>query len=305
MGGFPSLSVLCRVLTQTKTIADPRPAGYKRPVAESAARTTGNDAAREVDDLGEACRAGDAARVRQLLDSKASPNQLNPEGQSPLMLAALNGHEPVVALLLSRGADANQAGAMGWTAAHFAAVHEGNDPVLRALGRAGGEIDARDADDCTPLLLAASGGCEANVRCLLDLGADIDALNAEVDTPLSCACRLERVAVAKLLVTRGADVSRSERHLVSPLHWAVSRGDNACIEMMLRHGAEIDRDPPGCPPLVTWIARAGLSEATVTRLLRESRQTAEWMEVLRALVERSGRADLKRWVEASQRPPAG
>ena len=56
----------------------------------------------------EAALQGDAERARIILDSNERlANQRDESGATPLHYAALNGHRPVVKLLLQRGADIN------------------------------------------------------------------------------------------------------------------------------------------------------------------------------------------------------
>lgn len=59
------------------------------------------------DKLWKACRTGDTAVVRQLLDSGLSANTNFGAGITPLAAASARGHVEVVQLLLDRGANAN------------------------------------------------------------------------------------------------------------------------------------------------------------------------------------------------------
>uniref|UniRef100_A0A7S2UTX1 Uncharacterized protein n=1 Tax=Fibrocapsa japonica TaxID=94617 RepID=A0A7S2UTX1_9STRA len=90
--------------------------------------------------LCQASRAGDAQKVRHLLkvgyspsspndgtDSSRSsstelvdPNCINEYGSTPLILASIKGHTPVVALLLEGGANIDFLGPDRWTALHGA-----------------------------------------------------------------------------------------------------------------------------------------------------------------------------------------
>ncbi len=58
------------------------------------------------DELLTACRKGDLASAQQLLAKGADMETKTPYGQTPLYLAAINGHEDVVRFLLDKGADA-------------------------------------------------------------------------------------------------------------------------------------------------------------------------------------------------------
>lgn len=60
--------------------------------------------------------------VQALLDAGADPNRANPEGRTPLMMAAGYGYTDIVKLLLRRGADRRLRDAHGKTALDYAAA---------------------------------------------------------------------------------------------------------------------------------------------------------------------------------------
>src|ERR1039457_6137376 len=59
------------------------------------------------EDLLSASRAGDLAAVKTAIESGAALETKTPYGQTPLYLAAMNGHEAVVRFLLDKGASAD------------------------------------------------------------------------------------------------------------------------------------------------------------------------------------------------------
>ena len=70
------------------------------------------------------CQQGDRTKVDSILQSGEVGVNSADEGEiSPLHVAAANGYEDVVSLLLSRGANVDQRTGSGWTALHQAAYH--------------------------------------------------------------------------------------------------------------------------------------------------------------------------------------
>jgi truncated hemoglobin YjbI len=113
-----------------------------------------------------------------------------------------------VELLLGLGADPNAVDAGGHAPLYCLGNERltGGDDVVRALVRAGAEVDAAGgAKRCTALHMAARRG-NVEVACaLLDCGATVDARDRLGDTPLRRAVNLGRIEVAELLLRRGAD----------------------------------------------------------------------------------------------------
>ncbi len=101
-----------------------------------------------------AAKAGDAGRVRAILD--ADPSLLHArdkDGSMPLHCAAWKGHEAVVALLLERGADVsieNENDHWGGTPLH-AAAHANNKPIAELLIRHGADVNHVSRNGRTPL----------------------------------------------------------------------------------------------------------------------------------------------------------
>lgn len=92
----------------------------------------------------------------------------NPQDESPLMLAALQGDLALVRKLTALNADVNKP---GWAPLHYAATH-GHLDVMRLLLEHHAYIDAESPNGSTPLMMAAGYGTPEAVQLLLDAGAD-------------------------------------------------------------------------------------------------------------------------------------
>jgi uncharacterized protein len=99
---------------------------------------------------------------------------VNPQGETPLMMAALRGNVEWTQRLIERGAAINRE---GWTPLHYAASSTEPKVVALLLDR-GAAIDARSPTGNTALMMAARYGSEASVTLLLARGADARLMNA-------------------------------------------------------------------------------------------------------------------------------
>ncbi len=95
----------------------------------------------------------------------------NIHGESPLMMAALQGHIEAARLLIERGADVNKT---GWAPLHYAASKDqpAQEQMVALLLEQNAYIDAASPNGTTPLMMAAQYGSMAVLQLLLDEGAD-------------------------------------------------------------------------------------------------------------------------------------
>jgi uncharacterized protein len=138
-------------------------------------------------------------KVAQLLADwpKTDVNKLNAKDESPLMLAALKGHQKIAEALVKRGADVNKT---GWAPLHYAAS-SGNLPIIAMLIENSAYIDAESPNGTTPLMMAAMYGTPEAVKLLIEEGADVQLKNAQGLTALQFAQRAERANSVELIVT--------------------------------------------------------------------------------------------------------
>jgi ankyrin repeat protein len=122
--------------------------------------------------IAKAAYAGDAARVRQLLEDGSDPDDMTLTGLTPLMYAARAGHVMVVQELVRHGArpDLTDKAMTGWTAL-IHAIHKGQNAAALALLDGGAHPDVRIGHGATALGYAAAYGNTAIVRALLERGA--------------------------------------------------------------------------------------------------------------------------------------
>jgi ankyrin repeat protein len=209
-----------------------------------------------------------------------------------LHLAAKNGHDTVVRMLLGRGADANANDADGRTALHLAA-EQGHDAIARVLCENGADVHAKMKSmyegicgGNTALHCAAWHGREAMVRTLLDIGADVDEEDRwDARTPLHLAAMKGHEGVVRLLLESGAAVDGSlNNDDGSPLVSAAADGLEAVVRLLLSQGANVHvTDADGDPAL---LSAAYHGHEGVVRLLLDhgadpaarggSGRTAQW-----------------------------
>lgn len=140
-----------------------------------------------VNDLHRAACRGSTARIIALLSSGSiNIDQGDPDGNTPLMFAAQEGHSPVARILVNKGANAFQAADGGRTALHLSA-HKGHLAVTVDLIKAGAPVDARTREGATPLTVAAQLGHLEVMSALIEAGANVDSRVDAGATPLFVA----------------------------------------------------------------------------------------------------------------------
>ena len=152
--------------------------------------------------------------LRALDSLLASPqtqvDNVNAQGETPLMLAAIRGSLPAAKALVKRGAAVNRP---GWTPLHYACSGPDNG-VAAFLIAEGAELNARSDNGTTPLMMAARYGSGDLVPLLLKAGAEPRAANEQELTAADFAARGGRDVMAKELKRvsqerqRAADAAR-------------------------------------------------------------------------------------------------
>jgi ankyrin repeat protein len=157
-------------------------------------------------------RYGNSKAVKLLLDKGADANEHNPQGTSPIMVAAACGDLDTVRLLVQYGADVND----------LAPVAQVSQTELR-----------------TPLGWAAFRNDVPMVRYLLERKADPNQA-APFGTPLTFAAWHDSLEAAEVLLAHGAKVDARNLYGMTPLHWAAGtespRAD--LVKLLLKHGAD-------------------------------------------------------------------
>jgi ankyrin repeat protein len=162
----------------------------------------------------------------------------------------------------------------GMNLVHIASMH-GLVGLLTAILQMGGEawmyIDAKAAQDRTPLTWAAIRGHEAIVRLLLETG-DVDT-NAKASngwTPLMWAAARGHEAIVRLLLETGdVDTNAKDSNGLTPLMGAAIRGHEAIVRLLLETG-DVDtnaKDSNGWTPLM---GAASNGHEAIVRLLLET-----------------------------------
>jgi len=86
------------------------------------------------------------------------------------------------------------------------------EQVQRLLTPRRANVDARDRDGRTPLMLASGKGSYGVAEVLLKSGADVNCRDNDGVTALMVACQYDRLEVVKLLLQRGANANLRNRN---------------------------------------------------------------------------------------------
>lgn len=150
------------------------------------------------------------------------------------------------------------------------AARAGDLQGLRAIVKAGGNVNEPGADGTTPLLAAAQRGAADTVAFLLANGAKADEANRYGATALRAAVTSGSLATTEALLKAGAapDAVRRESG-DTPLMLAARAGHAPIVRALLARGASVDRaEPRRGQTALMWATAEG--HADVARLLVEA-----------------------------------
>jgi len=120
-----------------------------------------------------------------LLVSKGMDVDLsNKQGETPLMMASINGDLPLVRTLVLK--NKAQLDHISWTPLHYA-CSKGHLDVAQFLIANGAKVDSLSLGGATPLMMAVHSGNELLVKLLLDKGANLQLRNTEGITAIDIA----------------------------------------------------------------------------------------------------------------------
>lgn len=209
-----------------------------------------------------AVRGGHEDVVKLLLDQGADRNVFERNGYKILHLAVIQGHLPLVRLLLGEGFDPdmmcthysggdaftrmadrppNDEEMVTITPVQIAAL-TGLETILDLLLQHGGDIETRDHKGMTILQQAAYDGNEALVRLILSKGADVNSQEGITGRPVlgvALQCKSCTISLLQLLIDHGARLDVLDYRGSTLLHNAAATGNPLFVRFFLKMGAPI------------------------------------------------------------------
>ena len=164
--------------------------------------------------VADAAKEGDIEAIRMLVSTGADVNEAQGDGMTGLHWAALTGSAEIAAVLIDAGADISAVTRIGGHTPLHVASRAGYAPVVQALLTAGARSNEVTSTGVTPLHFAAAAGSADAVQLLLHHGAEPNAREPEWgQTPLMFAAAADRADAIPVLITGGADPSITARVL--------------------------------------------------------------------------------------------
>ncbi|MGC2415552.1 MAG: ankyrin repeat domain-containing protein [Stellaceae bacterium] len=145
-----------------------------------------------------AAASNDAGKVRELVGSGNSPNEVDDSGRTGLQIAATNGNLQIAAILIKAEAHLDVKDKLGNTALHYA-TDRNHVEMAQLLLDVGAAVDPENRNGMTPLMIAASRGNAAIVQALLAKGANVRKTDFTGRDALGWAAESHRPAVVQML----------------------------------------------------------------------------------------------------------
>ncbi|XP_044274415.1 kinase D-interacting substrate of 220 kDa isoform X4 [Varanus komodoensis] len=164
---------------------------------------------------------------------------------------------PALKAFLEKCKDVDERNENGQTPLMIAA-EQGNLEIVQELIKKGANCNLEDSDNWTALISAAKEGHVAIVSELLNCNVNMEHRDMGGWTALMWACYKGCTEVAEVLLERGANPNITGlQYSVYPIIWAAGRGHSRIVQLLLQYGAKVNcSDKYGTTPLI-WAARKG------------------------------------------------
>ncbi|VEH34628.1 ankyrin repeat domain-containing protein [Legionella sainthelensi] len=148
------------------------------------------------------------------MEQGAAIHARNKKGQSALHLATLNADKKSISTLMARGINVN------------IQDKDGNTALIRALEKVLYKDKNEVGRDIAQQLIAAQ--------------AQLDIKDNDENTPLILAVQNKDLAMVNDLLEHGACLETLDAHMKTALFWAAEKGDEDIFDVLLEHGAKVN-----------------------------------------------------------------
>ncbi|XP_022250765.1 ankyrin repeat and SAM domain-containing protein 6-like [Limulus polyphemus] len=255
-----------------------------------------------------ACQNGNTDDVKTHM-KEVCVNIQDAEGVTPLQVAAANGHEEVVYLLLSSKAEIDLANSSGWTPLMLSARY-GHTAVVSLLINNGARVNVCNKLGVQPLTAAARSGHLPTVRLLLEAGADpVIRHSAPLDgssymygsgdlTPLMTAALQGHDPIVKLLIEWKVDVNQAIPVTgLTPLMMAAWSGHKQTSQILLECGADPNMTNLGDKTALDIATLRGKREVKAYLDDKTVARTTEYVEKSEADIIEAVKKGNSKWLE--------
>ena len=146
---------------------------------------------------------GDLEGVVNALAQGGRVAMRSPDGLTPFLVAAQNGHTDICGLLLAHGSDVNEMQLKSKTTALHKAAVRGHEALVEALLSWGATVDPRNHAGMTPLFDSCQEGHLSCVLALLKEGASVSLPSNNGSLSIHIAAVRNRVEIVRTLLDSG------------------------------------------------------------------------------------------------------
>lgn len=189
--------------------------------------------------LVKAANADDLTAVNQVLTENPNANiRDETTGANALECAVRNGNREIIQVLLWAKADVNSRDRNGQTPLMMMGDQSTTDLVWDLLN-AGAKVNLHDNDGETALMAAAMVNNAEVLRTLLDAGAKVNVTMNDGVTALMLAADEGHVNNVRALILAGADINARDKSGKTALQYAQEDDHRAVVRLLKQHGAII------------------------------------------------------------------
>lgn len=184
-----------------------------------------------------AAARGDAVEIARLVGTKANIEARDGHGRTPVIVAAHFGHRDALKALAKAGANLNAKDSRAYDIVTIAAVRDDVPFLDLALSLGASAKNVTSPYDGTALIAAAHLGHDGVVRSLIKAGAPLDHINnlnwtAVIEAVVLGDGGKRHQATLKALLDAGASARIPDKNGQTPLALAKARGFAAMVQML-------------------------------------------------------------------------
>ena len=180
-----------------------------------------------------ASSTGATGKIEQLIENGIDINTQNLGGETPLMVAAMQGQLEVARVLIDKGADLDIQAMLGNTALTLAMLSK-QYPVAHLLIDKGANPNLNNIFGQTALNVAVLYGQTDIVRKLIDKGANID------KNAFQKAKNPSRSHIRRMLLRKNTDLGNKNQGNISSFFLAAAKGQTDVVRKLIDEGVNIN-----------------------------------------------------------------